>query len=658
MSVTLAPRARMAVNASWPGVSTKAIFLPFVLDLVGADVLGDAAALGGHDVGLADAVQQRRLAVVDVAQDGDDRRAWLEVLGGVLGLAGLEHVVLGGALVDDLQLDAELHGQLHREVFVDVGVDGDDLRPSSSSCLRISSLPLTPMASERLRMVMGGSISAWVLRTTATAWPLPPFWPRRGPRLRPPRPPSSTALIRSEAGTGPVETLRSLARTVRLARRPARSAGGAEPAGGGLFLRSSSSSALVRGHGRGHRARRAAGGVAGRRGRWPGRCRAGGACPIRGGAACRAWGACPGRADAAGRRARGGAELPGLHHRPHLVGRVTASRAAACGPRGRRGGGRRAAAGRGGRAGARRPAAGAVAGARGRGKASRLGPSLLLRGLAARRRARAAGRRLPRAGGRDVVAPAELLRAARGLGRGSGRRSACELGRAAAAGARAGPCRCPAVRRVAGERARRARGGADMPPAPGGARGAGAGWAGARGRRRGGAAAGPGGAAVGRGRGRSAGGGRRRAGGGGAARGRGGRGRRRRRRAGARPRGRGRAGPVGPRGSGGRSLWSGWRASPRGPAPRGWPAPGWLGRRARRGRRLHQVPDPPHHGRVEAGQGAGLHVQPPLLDPFDQLRTLQPQLFRQLMDTRGQRRLLLGGAHAPATSPGAARSVL
>ena len=28
MSVTFAPRARMAVNASWPGVSTKVIDLP------------------------------------------------------------------------------------------------------------------------------------------------------------------------------------------------------------------------------------------------------------------------------------------------------------------------------------------------------------------------------------------------------------------------------------------------------------------------------------------------------------------------------------------------------------------------------------------------------------------------------------------------------
>ena len=79
MSVTLAPRARIAVNAAWPGVSMKVIFWPSLLDLVGADVLGDAAGLAGDDVGLADRVEQRRLAVVDVAHDGDDRRPRHEV---------------------------------------------------------------------------------------------------------------------------------------------------------------------------------------------------------------------------------------------------------------------------------------------------------------------------------------------------------------------------------------------------------------------------------------------------------------------------------------------------------------------------------------------------------------------------------------------------
>ena len=46
-----------------------------VLDAPGADDLRDAAGFGGGDVALANLVQQRRLAVIDVAHDGDDRGA-------------------------------------------------------------------------------------------------------------------------------------------------------------------------------------------------------------------------------------------------------------------------------------------------------------------------------------------------------------------------------------------------------------------------------------------------------------------------------------------------------------------------------------------------------------------------------------------------------
>ena len=105
MSVTWAPRARMAVNASWPGVSRKVIALPSWCDLVGADVLGDAAGLARGDLGLADRVEQRRLAVVDVAHDRDDGRALDEVVVGVVERR-LESVVVGG--VDDLDLLVEL----------------------------------------------------------------------------------------------------------------------------------------------------------------------------------------------------------------------------------------------------------------------------------------------------------------------------------------------------------------------------------------------------------------------------------------------------------------------------------------------------------------------------------------------------------------------
>ena len=74
MSVTFAPRARIAVNASWPGVSRNVSLPPVDLGLVRADVLGDPARLGLDHRRRPDRVEQRRLAVVDVTHDRDDRR--------------------------------------------------------------------------------------------------------------------------------------------------------------------------------------------------------------------------------------------------------------------------------------------------------------------------------------------------------------------------------------------------------------------------------------------------------------------------------------------------------------------------------------------------------------------------------------------------------
>src|SRR4051794_28618621 len=78
------------------------------MDLVGADVLRDAAGLARGHVRLADRVQQRRLAVVDVTHDRDHRRARLEVLVGVLEHR-LGRRVLGGR--DDVDLLVELVGE-------------------------------------------------------------------------------------------------------------------------------------------------------------------------------------------------------------------------------------------------------------------------------------------------------------------------------------------------------------------------------------------------------------------------------------------------------------------------------------------------------------------------------------------------------------------
>ena len=72
--------------------------------LVGADVLRDPARLGVDDGGLANRVEQRRLAVVDVTHDRDDRRPRGEILVGVLEDLGLG-VVVGRVLDHDLALD-------------------------------------------------------------------------------------------------------------------------------------------------------------------------------------------------------------------------------------------------------------------------------------------------------------------------------------------------------------------------------------------------------------------------------------------------------------------------------------------------------------------------------------------------------------------------
>src|SRR6266545_3751459 len=100
------------------------------VDVIGADVLRDAAELRLRDLRGADGVEERRLAVVDVAHDGDHRGAGGPRLGDVGALAGggelfLElHLLLEG---DDHDFHAQVLGQLLGELrlqhLVDVGHD-------------------------------------------------------------------------------------------------------------------------------------------------------------------------------------------------------------------------------------------------------------------------------------------------------------------------------------------------------------------------------------------------------------------------------------------------------------------------------------------------------------------------------------------------------
>ena len=64
-------------------------------------------------------------------------------------------------------------------------------------------------------------------------------------------------------------------------------------------------------------------------------------------------------------------------------------------------------------------------------------------------------------------------------------------------------------------------------------------------------------------------------------------------------------------------------------------------------RRVHQPLDPIDLILAKTREDAGLDVKPPRLDSVEEFLTFQPKLFRQLMDARGQRRLLLNGPRPP-----------
>ena len=164
-----------------------------LMDLVGADVLRDAAGLARGHVGLADRVQQRRLAVVDVAHDRDHRRARLEVLVGVrerrvgVGVLGrrddldllvelvgehLDHVV--GQRLRQRRHLAEAHqlldelGHGHAEGLRDVldgraGLDADDVGLQGRDVLRdgllVGATP-APAAATARRAVRGSAAGA------------------------------------------------------------------------------------------------------------------------------------------------------------------------------------------------------------------------------------------------------------------------------------------------------------------------------------------------------------------------------------------------------------------------------------------------------------------------------------------------------------------
>ena len=198
------------------------------VDLVGADVLGDAAGLARGHLGLADRVEQRRLAVIDVAHDRDHGRAGLEVLGVVV--EGRLRVLLVGD-VDDLDLLVELVGEdLDRVVGQRLGERGhlpqlhqllDDLGDRDAQVLGDV---LDRRAGVDLDDV--GLQDADVLRhrLRVGAAPAPAAAPRRAPRR------AATGAARAAAGTaGPPPWRREACESMTTRRTPPAEPGARSP---------------------------------------------------------------------------------------------------------------------------------------------------------------------------------------------------------------------------------------------------------------------------------------------------------------------------------------------------------------------------------------------------------------------------------------------
>ncbi len=94
----------------------KVILLTVLLDLVGADVLGDATRFAGNHVGMTDGVEQRGLAVVDVTHDRDDRRTRDQFF---LDVGNVEDAFFDVGLGNTLDGVAEFAG----DEFSQVGID-------------------------------------------------------------------------------------------------------------------------------------------------------------------------------------------------------------------------------------------------------------------------------------------------------------------------------------------------------------------------------------------------------------------------------------------------------------------------------------------------------------------------------------------------------
>ncbi len=97
---------------------------PILFDFVGANVLRDAAAFAADHVDADDLVQQRRLAVVDVTQERDDRRARLEHFWRIgLLVEHAQQLIFQTDGLPQLDFDAKFNREHFDRFLIDCGAD-------------------------------------------------------------------------------------------------------------------------------------------------------------------------------------------------------------------------------------------------------------------------------------------------------------------------------------------------------------------------------------------------------------------------------------------------------------------------------------------------------------------------------------------------------
>ncbi len=101
--------------------------LAIVFDLIGGNVLSDAARLSGRHVCRADLVQQRRFPVIDVSQNRDDGGAFDKFLGRIGDFHRLCQFLLNVFGPTDREFDSQFHRQIQGGLFGERRVDGRGL---------------------------------------------------------------------------------------------------------------------------------------------------------------------------------------------------------------------------------------------------------------------------------------------------------------------------------------------------------------------------------------------------------------------------------------------------------------------------------------------------------------------------------------------------